>query len=68
MRPTGRIRPAILEAFIARYKDTFFAELARARVNELKKRQIAVAVLPKAAPRSLAKPVTAPLTSAVRWG
>src|SRR5215471_13090733 len=34
---------AVLEAFIARYKDTFFAELARARVDELKKQQMAVA-------------------------
>jgi uncharacterized caspase-like protein len=34
---------AILEAFIARYKDTFFAELARARIDELKKQQMAVA-------------------------
>src|SRR5262249_47944208 len=32
---------AVLEAFIARYKDTFFTELARARVDELKKQQIA---------------------------
>jgi formylglycine-generating enzyme required for sulfatase activity len=30
---------AILEAFITRYKDTFYAELARARVEELKKQQ-----------------------------
>jgi hypothetical protein len=27
----------VLEAFIARYKDTFFAALARARVDELKR-------------------------------
>jgi hypothetical protein len=33
---------AILEAFIARYKDTFFAELARARVDEINKQQMAV--------------------------
>jgi uncharacterized caspase-like protein len=40
---------AVLEAFIARYKDTFFAEMARARVNELKK-QLAVVAPPKAPP------------------
>jgi formylglycine-generating enzyme required for sulfatase activity len=34
---------SVLEAFIGRYKDTFFAELARARVDELKKQQMAVA-------------------------
>ena len=27
---------AVLEAYIARYKDTFYAELARARIDELK--------------------------------
>jgi formylglycine-generating enzyme required for sulfatase activity len=34
---------SVLEAFIGRYKDTFFAELARARVQDLKKQQMAVA-------------------------
>jgi formylglycine-generating enzyme required for sulfatase activity len=38
---------AVLEAFIARYKGTFFAELARARGDELKKQQMAVVVPPK---------------------
>ena len=28
---------AVLEAFIARFKDNFFAELARAKIDELKK-------------------------------
>lgn len=28
----------LLESFIARYKDTFFADLAKSRINELKKR------------------------------
>src|SRR5215472_10211769 len=37
---------AVLEAFIGRYKDTFFAELARARVDELKKQQMVVVVPP----------------------
>ena len=36
-----------LEAFIARYKDTFYAELARARIAELKAQQ---AALSKSAP------------------
>ena len=39
---------AVLEAFLARYKDTFFADLARARIEELKKHQVALAVPPKA--------------------
>jgi uncharacterized caspase-like protein len=37
---------ALLEAFIGRYKDTFYAELARARIEELKKQQVAVAAKP----------------------
>jgi hypothetical protein len=32
----------VLEAFIARYKDTFYAELARARLEELKTKRAAV--------------------------
>ena len=28
---------AVLGAFVSRYKDTFYAELARARIEELKK-------------------------------
>ena len=39
---------AVLEAFIARFKETFYADMARARVEELKKQQVAVAVPPKA--------------------
>jgi formylglycine-generating enzyme required for sulfatase activity len=55
------INIAVLESFIARYKDTFFAELARARLDELKKRQVAVIVPPKVSAPSLAKPaMTAP--------
>ena len=34
-RDTANI--AVLDAFIARYKDTFFAELARARIEDLRK-------------------------------
>jgi hypothetical protein len=41
---------AVLEAFITRYKDTFYAELALARVEELKKQQVAIAVPPKTPP------------------
>jgi formylglycine-generating enzyme required for sulfatase activity len=33
----------VLEAYIARYKDTFYAELARARIEELKKQHVASA-------------------------
>jgi uncharacterized caspase-like protein len=40
---------AVLEAFIARYKDTFYAELARARVEEMKKQQVAAATPPPSA-------------------
>src|SRR5262249_34675074 len=31
---------AVLEAFISRYKDTFYVELARARIEEIKKSQV----------------------------
>jgi Sulfatase-modifying factor enzyme 1 len=34
---------AVLEAYIARFKDTFYADLARARIDELKKQQAAAA-------------------------
>jgi formylglycine-generating enzyme required for sulfatase activity len=37
-----------LEAFITRFKDTFYFDLARARIEELKKRQVAVVVTPRA--------------------
>jgi hypothetical protein len=38
----------VLEAFIARYKDTLFADLVRARIDELRKQQLAVSAPPKA--------------------
>jgi|SRR5579871_61624 len=46
---------AVLEAFVKRYPDSFYAELARARLEELKKTQIAtvapaVPLLPRNAP------------------
>jgi formylglycine-generating enzyme required for sulfatase activity len=31
---------AVLEAFVARYKDTFYADLARARIADLKKNEV----------------------------
>jgi formylglycine-generating enzyme required for sulfatase activity len=39
---------AVLEDFVARYKETFYAGLARARIEELKKQQVAVAPSPPA--------------------
>jgi formylglycine-generating enzyme required for sulfatase activity len=47
---------AVLEAFVVRYKDTFYADLARARIEELKRAQVAVATPPKAPPPAPAKP------------
>ena len=41
----------VLEAFLARYKDTFYSELARARIEDLKKQQVAVAAPPAPATR-----------------
>jgi hypothetical protein len=41
---------AVLEAFVTRYKDTFYADLARARIEDLKKQHIAVATPPKLDP------------------
>ena len=60
---------AVLQAFIARYKDTFYAELARARIEELKKPQVAVTVPPtQPAPSKPAPPPVAvtPAAPAVR--
>jgi invasion protein IalB len=58
---------AILETFIARYRGTFYADLASARIVELKKQQVAVAAQPPPAPstaspvqRSNPKPPTGP--------
>jgi TRAP-type mannitol/chloroaromatic compound transport system substrate-binding protein/uncharacterized caspase-like protein len=50
----------VLEAFIARYKDTFYADLARARLDDLKRQQAAAAAPPKVpAPRSATEPALA---------
>src|SRR5262245_27520708 len=37
-----------LDAYISRFKETFYAELARQRIDELKKQQVAVTAPPKA--------------------
>src|SRR6516164_1573305 len=37
-----------LEAFIAGYRDTYYAELARLRIEELKKQQVVIGISPKA--------------------
>jgi len=42
--------PAVLEAFIKYYGDTFYGAMARARLAELKRQQVAVAEQPKAPP------------------
>ena len=36
-----------LEAFVARYKDTYYADLARARIADLKKQQVTSFVSPE---------------------
>jgi formylglycine-generating enzyme required for sulfatase activity len=51
---------AVLEAFIVRYKDTFYAEIARARIEELKKQQVAVTVPPNAPAAQPAPAITRP--------
>jgi formylglycine-generating enzyme required for sulfatase activity len=43
--------PAVLESFIRRYGDSFYADLARARLDELKKSQVAVVAPPTAPTR-----------------
>ena len=37
---------ALLQAFLGRFKNTFYSELAQARLDELKKQQVAVATAP----------------------
>jgi formylglycine-generating enzyme required for sulfatase activity len=41
---------ALLETFIVRYKDTYYADLARARIEDIKKRQVAIATPPAPPP------------------
>jgi formylglycine-generating enzyme required for sulfatase activity len=45
---------ALLETFIARYKDTYYADLARARIEDIKKREAAIANPPAPLPARLA--------------
>jgi uncharacterized caspase-like protein len=54
----------LLEAFVARYKETFYADLARARIEELRK-QLASAPAPAPAepPAHVAPPASASRTS-----
>jgi uncharacterized caspase-like protein len=47
----GTTSQTVLESFIRRYGDSFYADLARARLEELKKSQVAVAV-PPGSPRA----------------
>jgi formylglycine-generating enzyme required for sulfatase activity len=49
----------LLERFIARYKDTFYAEMAQAHVENLKKQQVATAAPPAPAPSKPAQPAVA---------
>jgi formylglycine-generating enzyme required for sulfatase activity len=42
----GTTSQAVLESFIRRYSDSFYADLARARLEELKKSQVAVVAPP----------------------
>ena len=46
----------VLEDLISRYKDSFYAGLARARIEELKKQQVAVVAPPPAAKPVPSKP------------
>ena len=64
---------AVLEAFASRYKDTFHADLARARIDELKREQAALAVppprsTPAAPPAAPAAPAAIPPNAANRFG
>jgi formylglycine-generating enzyme required for sulfatase activity len=47
-RVKGITSIVVLEAFADRYKDTFYSELARARIDELKRQAVAVAAPPTA--------------------
>jgi formylglycine-generating enzyme required for sulfatase activity/uncharacterized caspase-like protein len=51
---------ALLETFIARYKDTYYADLARARIEDIKKRQVAIDTPPvQPGPSKLKEPAAA---------
>src|SRR5262245_27838662 len=49
---------AVLEAFIGRYKNTYYAVLARERIEELKRGRVAGASPPSAGPSNQSVPVT----------
>ena len=56
----------VMEAFIARYKDTFYADLARARIEELKRQQTSAAPpRPPATPKATEPAVATPGPSAL---
>ena len=66
---------ALLESFIARYKGTFHADLARARIEELKSKQATAAIppvprsqLPAPTPAAPASPTAIPSNPANRYG
>jgi formylglycine-generating enzyme required for sulfatase activity len=60
---------AALEAFILRYKDTFYADLARVRIEELKKQQVAIAAPPAVPPKAnTPKPAVIPAPSIYAGG
>jgi len=52
--------PAVLEAFIKHYGDTFYGTMARSRLAEMKRQQVAVAEPPPAAKSSAAIIATSP--------
>ena len=51
--------PAVLEAFIGQFRGTVYASMARARLDELKRTQVAVAAPPPAPPKATT-PAVAP--------
>jgi uncharacterized caspase-like protein len=60
---------AVLEAFIAHYKDSFYADLARARIEELKKPKVATVPPTRSQPSAEVPPqVTAAIPSHDRYG
>jgi hypothetical protein len=53
----------LLEMFIARYKDTYYANLARARIEDIKRGQVAIATPPVPSAASNSAPPKAPVPS-----
>jgi uncharacterized protein len=51
----GTTSQTVLESFIRRYGDSFYGDLARARLEELKKNQVAVVAPPPSAPGGAVK-------------